>query len=161
MSYDQAYFQNQINKSDDKVAWQYGRMLSFARPPAGAPLHVLDAGCGAGPGLRYLASRGHQPVGIDLVEYPLRVAQQLTPRARLAQSNLDEGFIGDKSQSDLEIALPYERGKVIVTDYTFDQVVTAKDSTTWIRWRFLDTSEDTSARCVSLFMKSKDADSWK
>jgi hypothetical protein len=91
---------------------------------------------------------------------PVRVSEPgLTIQA--IKSNIDEGFIGDKSQSDLEIALPYERGKVIVTDYTFDQVITTKDGTTWIHWRFLDTSEDTSARCVSLFMKSTDADSWK
>ncbi len=92
MSYDQAYFQNQISKSDDKVAWQYGRMLAIARPQTGKALRVLDAGCGAGPGLRYLAACGHQSVGIDLVEYPLQVAHELTPQARLAQSDLDEGL---------------------------------------------------------------------
>ncbi len=92
MSYDQSYFRNQINKSDAKVTWQYGRMLAFANPRAGAPLRVLDAGCGAGPGLRYLASCGHRAVGIDLVEYPLRVAHDMTPESPLAQSDLNEGL---------------------------------------------------------------------
>ncbi len=92
MSYDRAYFQNQISKSDDKVAWQYGRMLALARPQTGRTLRVLDAGCGAGPGLRYLATCGYQSVGIDLIEYPLQVAHELTPQARLAQSDLNQGL---------------------------------------------------------------------
>ncbi len=92
MSYDAAYFQNQIRKSDDKVAWQYGSMVAFAGLAGRKNLRVLDAGCGAGPGLRYLASRGDCPFGIDLVEYPLMVARQLVPAARVAQCDLSRPF---------------------------------------------------------------------
>jgi 2-polyprenyl-3-methyl-5-hydroxy-6-metoxy-1,4-benzoquinol methylase len=90
--YDRAYFQDQIRKSDDKVAWQYGRLLSFARPGNGSILRVLDAGCGAGPGLRYLSLRGHRAFGSDLVEYPLRVAHEFAPEVRLTQSDLNQGL---------------------------------------------------------------------
>jgi 2-polyprenyl-3-methyl-5-hydroxy-6-metoxy-1,4-benzoquinol methylase len=88
MSYDANYFQNQILKSDDKIAWQYGSLLAFAGFDSGKHLRVLDAGCGAGPGLRYLDSRGCRAFGTDLVEYPLTVAHQLVPSARLSQSDL-------------------------------------------------------------------------
>jgi SAM-dependent methyltransferase len=89
MSYDAAYFQNQIRKSDAKIAWQYGRLLAFARLERATPWRVLDAGCGAGPGLRYLTAQGHRAFGCDLITYPLHVARQLTPTARLVQNDLN------------------------------------------------------------------------
>lgn len=92
MSYDDAYFQNQIRKSDAKVEWQYGTLLAFARLSMRPRLRVLDAGCGAGPGLRYLDTRGYVSFGSDLVAYPLRVARELAPFSRLTQSNLNEGL---------------------------------------------------------------------
>lgn len=92
MAYDDAYFQNQIRKSDAKVAWQYGKLLKFAQMNGHGPLRVLDAGCGAGPGLRYLDARGEVSFGTDLVEYPLRVARELAPSARLTRSNLNQGL---------------------------------------------------------------------
>ena len=92
MSYDPAYFENQIRKSDAKVKWQYGTLLAFAGLNGRARLRVLDAGCGAGPGLRYLDAHGYLAFGSDLVEYPLRAARELAPSARLAQCNLDQGL---------------------------------------------------------------------
>jgi 2-polyprenyl-3-methyl-5-hydroxy-6-metoxy-1,4-benzoquinol methylase len=92
MAYDHAYFQNQIAKSDDKVAWQYGSLVAYAQLDRRPTLRVLDAGCGAGPGLRYLATRGFRAFGADLVEYPLTVARQLVPGARVVQSDLAKPF---------------------------------------------------------------------
>ncbi len=88
MSYDDAYFQGQILKSDDKVGWQYGSMVAFAGIEDRLKLRVLDAGCGAGPGLRYLDSRGYRTFGTDFVEFPLTVAHRSVPSARLARSDL-------------------------------------------------------------------------
>lgn len=88
MSYDTLYFQNQLNKSDEKIAFQYGRLLEFiGNIPSDA--RILDAGCGAGPALRYLKARGFIPFGSDLIEYPLQQARQLIPDARLVQCNSD------------------------------------------------------------------------
>ncbi len=91
VKYDEAYFQAQLAKSDDKVAFQYGRLLQFVGeiPP---DARILDAGCGAGPALRYLKQRGWMPFGSDLVEYPLRQARQLIPEARLVQCDADAGL---------------------------------------------------------------------
>jgi 2-polyprenyl-3-methyl-5-hydroxy-6-metoxy-1,4-benzoquinol methylase len=50
---------------------------------------ILDAGCGAGPALRYLKQRGFVAFGTDLIEYPLTQARQLIPDARLAQCDSD------------------------------------------------------------------------
>jgi 2-polyprenyl-3-methyl-5-hydroxy-6-metoxy-1,4-benzoquinol methylase len=89
VSYDAKYFQAQLDKSDDKVAFQYGRLLRFIgdlSPDA----RILDAGCGAGPALRYLKQRGFVPFGSDLVYYPLEQARHLIPDARLTQCNSDK-----------------------------------------------------------------------
>ncbi|MGB8646328.1 MAG: methyltransferase domain-containing protein [Anaerolineae bacterium] len=92
MGYNEQYFQNQIRKSDDKVAWQYGSMVSFAHTEPPTALRVLDAGCGAGPGLRYLCSRGYCTFGTDFVEYPLIVSRQVAPGASIARSDLGKPF---------------------------------------------------------------------
>jgi SAM-dependent methyltransferase len=56
------YFAAQIRKSDAKIAWQYGRIFALAGLPDLRGRRVLDVGCGAGPGLRYLLARGAQAV---------------------------------------------------------------------------------------------------
>jgi 2-polyprenyl-3-methyl-5-hydroxy-6-metoxy-1,4-benzoquinol methylase len=72
------YFAPQVSKSDRKIAVQYRRMFALAgldkQLPAGP---VLDVGCGAGPGLRYISSRGARVVGIDPSIYALRQARGL------------------------------------------------------------------------------------
>lgn len=72
------YFAPQARKSDRKIAAQYGRMFALAglkhRLPEGP---ALDVGCGAGPGLRYLASRGAAAYGVDQSLYALRQAASL------------------------------------------------------------------------------------
>lgn len=88
VSYDADYFRNQLNKSDEKVAFQYGRLLRHIADVA-ADARILDAGCGAGPALRYLKQRGYLPFGTDLIEYPLTQARRLIPDARLAQCDSD------------------------------------------------------------------------
>src|SRR5581483_7948305 len=89
--YDVNYFQSQLAKSDDKVAFQYGRLLQFIGPVS-SDARILDAGCGAGPALRYLHQRGFVPFGFDLIEYPLMQAHQLIPAARLVQCNSDKAL---------------------------------------------------------------------
>jgi 2-polyprenyl-3-methyl-5-hydroxy-6-metoxy-1,4-benzoquinol methylase len=92
MSLDESYFQNQIRKGTDKITWQYGRLLASAGVERRPGLRVLDAGCGAAPGLRYLAGRGYHAFGTDLALYPLTVARQVVPEARLAQCDLAAPF---------------------------------------------------------------------
>lgn len=84
--YNETYFAAQMSKSDAKVAWQYGHIfaLADARPQG----RILDVGCGAGPGLRYLAAQGAQPYGIDRVYYPLAEAQRMTPTRGLVQADV-------------------------------------------------------------------------
>lgn len=87
--YNETYFDAQLGKSDEKVAFQYGRLLEFVgavKPDA----RILDAGCGAGPALRFLKRRGFVPFGSDLIEYPLQQAQRLIPDARLTQCDSDK-----------------------------------------------------------------------
>jgi len=91
-AYDDAYFQAQLSKSLAKIAWQYGRLLSWAGVPRRAGLRVLDAGCGAAPALRYLTLLGYQTIGTDLVRYPLQQARVVAPDALVACNDLTEGM---------------------------------------------------------------------
>lgn len=88
--YDEAYFVAQLNKSDAKVAWQYGRIFSLAGISfAQKKLRVLDVGCGAGPALRFLEKKGQEAVGVDLVYYPLAEASHLVrPDVGLVQADV-------------------------------------------------------------------------
>lgn len=89
MAYDTDYFRAQLSKSDEKIAFQYGRLLKQIGTIA-PDARILDAGCGAGPALRFLKLRGFIPFGSDLIEFPLRQARRLVPEARLAQCNSDQ-----------------------------------------------------------------------
>lgn len=83
-----SYFAPQIRKSNRKIAVQYGRMFALAglkhQLPAGP---LLDVGCGAGPGLRYIAGRGAAAFGADASIYALRQAAELLPGQGLVQSD--------------------------------------------------------------------------
>jgi glycogen(starch) synthase len=93
-----AYFGNQVRKSDRKIATQYGRMFRLAglarQLPAGP---ALDIGCGAGPGLRYLSTRGARAIGVDASFYALTEARKLVA---------SEGLV----QTDARGALPFRDG---------------------------------------------------
>jgi|YNPNPStandDraft_1061719.scaffolds.fasta_scaffold03390_2 SAM-dependent methyltransferase len=89
---ERAYYAAQERKSEAKVAWEYGRLLRLAglRPPRGR--RVLDAGCGAGPGLRFFSSWGNRVLGLDRSFYALQRARQLVPEAGLVQGDLAGGL---------------------------------------------------------------------
>jgi SAM-dependent methyltransferase len=80
--YNEQYFEGMQRKSAAKVAWQYGRLLrGVGSIPARA--RVLDLGCGTGPALPFLSGRGYEVWGSDFVRYPLRIARETSPGARL------------------------------------------------------------------------------
>lgn len=90
--YTSEYFDRQRTKSDAKIAWQYDRMLRFAGVRPGNRTRVLDVGCGAAPGLRYLHERGVAAVGVDVSAPALAAARQLLPNARLVRCDLERGL---------------------------------------------------------------------
>jgi SAM-dependent methyltransferase len=87
--YTREYFRGQISKSDEKVAFQYGRLLKFAglHPPLGP---LLDVGCGAGPGLRFFEKVSVMTVGIDFVEEALHEAASVLVRPRLVLADASQ-----------------------------------------------------------------------
>jgi SAM-dependent methyltransferase len=90
--YTSEYFDRQLAKSDAKIAWQYDRMLRFVGVRPGNRTRVLDVGCGAAPGLRYLGERGVSAVGVDVSAAALAAARQILPNARLVRCDLDRGL---------------------------------------------------------------------
>jgi SAM-dependent methyltransferase len=86
------YFQQQIAKSDSALAWQYDRMLRFARVRLHHETCVLDVGCGAAPGLRYLRQRGVVAVGVDVSAAALAAARELAPDAALVRCDLERSL---------------------------------------------------------------------
>lgn len=90
--YDTQYFANQVSKSDAKAAWQYGRLLRYAKVTAAEYPRFLDAGCGAGPALNFLQKQGFTVTGSDLVLYPLEEARKRAPHALLVNADLRDGL---------------------------------------------------------------------
>lgn len=87
--YTSDYFDRQRTKSSAKIAWQYDRMLNFADIRPDVITRVLDVGCGAAPGLRYLQQRGIAAVGVDISPDGLLAARQLLPVAQLVRCDLE------------------------------------------------------------------------
>ena len=100
-NFEPEYFARQLAKSDTKLRWQYDRMLGFAgvRLPIGA--HALDIGCGAAPGLRYLARRGIIAVGCDVSAAALAAARRAMAGAELVLCDLNEGLPFTAGRFDL------------------------------------------------------------
>lgn len=91
-AYPPEYFAAQIRKSDAKIAWQYGRIFDLAGVRDFDRLSVLDVGCGAGPGLRYLAGQGALVLGLDHSRYALKTALELSPSASVALNDSSRGL---------------------------------------------------------------------
>lgn len=89
---EQAYYAAQERKSERKVAWEYGRLLRLAGLGPVEGRQVLDAGCGAGPGLRFFFARGNRVSGVDRSFHALQRARRLVPAAGLAQVDLRAGL---------------------------------------------------------------------
>jgi SAM-dependent methyltransferase len=89
VAYGDAYFAVQIAKSDAKVRWEYSRLIALGGIALPTLARVLDAACGAAPGLRYFEGRVDQVVGLDVSASALRAAHDLLPDAQLIQADLD------------------------------------------------------------------------
>jgi SAM-dependent methyltransferase len=100
-AYPPEYFAAQIRKSDAKIAWQYGRIFGLAGARDVAGLRVVDIGCGAGPGLRYLAARGALALGLDHSRYALETATRLSPDSWVALNDSASGLPIQTASADL------------------------------------------------------------
>jgi 2-polyprenyl-3-methyl-5-hydroxy-6-metoxy-1,4-benzoquinol methylase len=100
-AYPPDYFAAQIRKSDAKISWQYGRIFALAGIADVRGWRVIDVGCGAGPGLRYLAARGALVLGLDHSHYALQAAQHLAPAAGVALADGTAGLPCADSSADL------------------------------------------------------------
>lgn len=88
-AYDDAYFTAQMAKSDAKVRWEYSRLIAMGGIALRTDSRVLDAACGAAPGLRYFDERGAQVIGLDVSRAALRAAREYLPAAHLVRADLD------------------------------------------------------------------------
>jgi SAM-dependent methyltransferase len=88
-TYDDAYFHVQQAKSADKVAWEYTRLLAMGGIHLRADACILDAACGAAPGLRFFDQRSVRVIGLDVATAALRAARHMLPHAQLVQADLD------------------------------------------------------------------------
>lgn len=95
-AYPPEYFAAQIQKSNAKIIWQYGNIIRRAGIGELRGLVVVDVGCGAGPGLRYLAQAGAHALGLDHSLFALRAAQELSPDAQVVLNDSTGGLpVGD------------------------------------------------------------------
>jgi SAM-dependent methyltransferase len=87
--YDADYFLVQEAKSDAKVAWEYERLLALGGVRLAPGARILDAACGAAPGLRFFHAAGYTVVGSDIAPAALRAARRFLPDVPLIQADLD------------------------------------------------------------------------
>lgn len=88
-TYDDAYFRVQQAKSAEKVTWEYTRLLAMGGIRLRADACILDAACGAAPGLRFFDQRSQRVIGLDIATAALRAARGMLPHAQLIQADLD------------------------------------------------------------------------
>lgn len=88
-SYNDEYFRVQQAKSAQKVQWEYTRLLDMGGINLQANAYILDAACGAAPGLRFFDRRADCVIGLDIASAALRAARQMLPHAQLVQADLD------------------------------------------------------------------------
>ena len=88
-TYDDDYFADQRAKSDAKIGWEYSRLLALGVITLARDAVVLDAACGAAPGLRYFEGRARAVVGLDIATAALRAARAMLPTTLLVQATLD------------------------------------------------------------------------
>jgi len=87
--YGDEYFRVQQAKSAQKVHWEYTRLLAMGDIHLRADACILDAACGAAPGLRFFDQRSNRVIGLDIASAALRAARHMLPHAQLVQANLD------------------------------------------------------------------------
>ena len=103
--YDDDYFRVQREKSAEKVSWEYIRLLAMGGVRLPTDAVVLDAACGAAPGLRFF-DRDHRAalvIGLDVASAALRAARQMLPHAQLVQADLDRPLPFTDASFDLII----------------------------------------------------------
>ena len=88
-SYNDEYFRVQQAKSAQKVQWEYTRLLAMGGIHLRADACILDAACGAAPGLRFFDQQSNRVIGLDIASAALRAARQMLPHAQLVQADLD------------------------------------------------------------------------
>lgn len=91
-TYDAGYFAAQMAKSDAKVAWEYDRLLRLGGISLAPTSRVLDAACGAAPGLRFFHRRGIAAVGVDVAPAALAAARRVLPSSALVRADLDAAW---------------------------------------------------------------------
>ncbi len=74
------------------MGWEYDRLLALGGVQAHPASRVLDAACGAAPGLRAFARRGIRAIGADVAPAALAAARDLLPDAPLVRADLDAPF---------------------------------------------------------------------
>ncbi len=68
---------------------------------------------------------------------------------------------GDSFKQGLNLLLPYERGKVLVADFTFSQTLKRESASRILTyWGFIDTKADVRASCIEMFKRTKAAATW-
>ena len=101
--YSDDYFLVQRAKSVDKIIWEYTRLLAMGGMTLRADAVVLDAACGAAPGLRFFDDRSALVVGLDVAPAALQGARAMLPHAQLVQADLDRPLPFPDASFDLII----------------------------------------------------------
>ncbi len=81
--YDERYYRYRESKRDFHVETEL--LYSLLQPLPGS--RILEVGCGGGALLAFLAEKGHDAVGLDILEEAVSLARQAAPTCRVVRAD--------------------------------------------------------------------------
>lgn len=84
--YDEGYYRYRESTRDFLIEARLLYSMLAPRPDS----RILEVGCGGGALLSFLEARGHNAVGVDILEEAVRLAAQAAPSSRVMRSDAGE-----------------------------------------------------------------------
>ena len=84
--YDEGYYRYRESTRDFLIEARLLYSMLAPRPDS----RILEVGCGGGALLSFLEARGHNAVGVDILEEAVRLAAQAAPSSRVIRSDAGE-----------------------------------------------------------------------
>jgi len=91
--YDEGYYRYRESTRDFRIEAEL--LYRLLRPQPGS--RILEVGCGGGALLSFLEGKGHEVVGVDILEEAVRLAQRAAPSSRVMRARAEELPFADAS----------------------------------------------------------------
>lgn len=93
LPYDEGYYRYRESTRDFRIEAEL--LYRLLRPGPGS--RILEVGCGGGALLSFLEGKGHEAVGVDILEEAVRLAQMAAPSSRVLRARAEQLPFADAS----------------------------------------------------------------